>query len=114
MATGLLCYLSGLIDVTVAGFGTLQAAGYIGISNVFLLTLFIMAAGPGSGGHVNPTITFATMVTGLTSFPRGELTFGVRADMFAVTHDMFRHFISGWSTRGSCTRWRSIARVSWS
>ena len=75
MATGLLCYLSGLIDTTVTNFGTSQVAGYIGISNVFLLTLFIMAAGPGSGGHVNPTITFATMITGLTSFPRGKSAF---------------------------------------
>lgn len=73
VATGLLCYLSGLIDISIANFGTSQAAAYVGISNVFLLTLFIMAAGPGSGGHVNPTITFATMVTGHTGFSRGRL-----------------------------------------
>lgn len=71
IATGLLCYLSGLIDTSITNFDTTHGAAYVGLSNVFLLTLLIMAAGPGSGGHVNPTITFATMVTGLTGFARG-------------------------------------------
>ena len=52
VATGLLCYLSGLIDTTIGNFGTSQGAAYAGLTNIFLLTLFIMAAGPGSGGHV--------------------------------------------------------------
>jgi len=52
VATGLLVYISGLIDTTIGNFGTLQGAAYVGVSNIFLLTLFIMAAGPGSGGHV--------------------------------------------------------------
>lgn len=71
IATGLLCYLSGLIDTSITNFGTTHGAAYVGLSNVFLLTLLIMAAGPGSGGHVNPTITFATMITGLTGLARG-------------------------------------------
>ena len=49
----LLCYVSGLIDTTISGFGTRQGAAYAGVTNIFLLTLFIMAAGPGSGGHVS-------------------------------------------------------------
>ena len=32
-----------------------------------------MAIAPGSGGHINPLITFATMVCGLTGFSRGIL-----------------------------------------
>lgn len=52
VATGLLVYISGLISATIGNFGTLQGAAYVGVSNIFLLTLFIMAAGPGSGGHV--------------------------------------------------------------
>ena len=52
VATGLLCYLSGLIDTTIGNFGTSHGAAYAGFTNIFLLTLFIMAAGPGSGGHV--------------------------------------------------------------
>lgn len=71
IATGLLCYLSGLIDTSITNFETTHGAAYVGLSNVFLLTLLIMAAGPGSGGHVNPTITFATMITGLTGLARG-------------------------------------------
>lgn len=71
IATGLLCYLSGLIDASITNFDTTHGAAYVGLSNVFLLTLLIMAAGPGSGGHLNPTITFATMITGLTGLARG-------------------------------------------
>lgn len=74
IATGLLCYLSGLIDASITNFDTKHGAAYVGLSNVFLLTLLIMAAGPGSGGHVNPTITFATMITGLTGLARGITT----------------------------------------
>ena len=73
VATGLLCYLSGLIDTTIGNFRTSQGAAYAGLTNIFLLTLFIMAAGPGSGGHVNPTITFATLISGLTGFSRGTV-----------------------------------------
>ena len=38
-----------------------------------LLSLFIYALAPASGGHINPIITFATMATGLTGFSRGIL-----------------------------------------
>ena len=72
-ASFLLSYLSGLIDTTITNFGTTQAAAYAGISNIFLLTLFIMAFAPGSGGHINPLITFSTIITGLTDFSRGTL-----------------------------------------
>ncbi|MCJ1455670.1 hypothetical protein MMC28_006026 [Mycoblastus sanguinarius] len=53
-ASTLLCYLSGLIDTTIANFGTAQAAAYAGVTNIFLLTLFIMAIAPGSGGRLEP------------------------------------------------------------
>lgn len=39
-------------------------------SNLYFL---VYALAPASGGHVNPLITFTTMVTGLTSFSRGVL-----------------------------------------
>ena len=52
VATGLFCYLSGLINTTIGDFGTTQGAAYVGVTDIFLLTLFIMAAGPNSGGHV--------------------------------------------------------------
>lgn len=75
VATALLCYLSGLIDTTITNFSISQGAAYVGGSNVVLLTLFIMAAGPGSGGHVNPTIIIVRMITGLTGFSRGSHSF---------------------------------------
>jgi glycerol uptake facilitator-like aquaporin len=66
-------YLSAMIHTTIGSFDTLQVAPYVGITNIFLISLFIWAMGPSTGGHVNPTITFATMLTGLTGFSRGVL-----------------------------------------
>jgi len=68
-----LCYLSALIHITIGSFNTSQVAGYVGISNIFLLALFIYALSPSSGGHVNPLITFATITAALTGFSRGFL-----------------------------------------
>ena len=66
--------LSGLIDTTIGNTKTPAAApAYVGISNIVLLSIFIMGTAPGSGGHVNPLITFATMTAGLSSFSRGIL-----------------------------------------
>lgn len=74
IASTLLNTLSGLIDVTIGNTKALGAVpAYVGISNTVLLSLFIMATAPGSGGHINPLITFATMITGLTTFARGIL-----------------------------------------
>ena len=39
-----------MIDTTITNFGTPQAPAYAGVLNIFLLTLFIMAIAPGSGG----------------------------------------------------------------
>lgn len=68
-----LCYLSALIDITIANLQTPQIPAYVGMTNIFLLSLFIYACSPASGGHINPTITFATMTTGLIEFPRAVL-----------------------------------------
>ena len=73
IASCLLCYLSGLIDTTITNFQTKSVAAVAGVSNIFLLTIFIMAIAPGSGGHINPLITFSTMLCGLTGFARGML-----------------------------------------
>ena len=51
-ASFLLCYLSGMIDTTVTNFGTPQGPAYAGVTNIFLLTLFIIAFAPGSGGQL--------------------------------------------------------------
>src|SRR5271155_3422883 len=68
-----LCYLSALLHITIGSLNTFQVAGYVGVSNIFLLALFIYALSPASGGHVNPLITFATVTTSLTGFSRGFL-----------------------------------------
>ena len=68
-----LCYLSALIDITLANFKISEVAAFAGVSNIFLLSLFIFAIAPASGGHINPLITFTTVTTGLTGLPRGVL-----------------------------------------
>ena len=69
-----LCYISGLIDVTLQNLQNPDAIpAYVGLSNVVLLALFIYATAPGSGGHVNPVISFSTFLTGLTPLPRAVL-----------------------------------------
>jgi len=73
VGTATMVYLSGLIHTTIGSFQTAQVAGYVGVTNIFLLSLFIYALAPSSGGHVNQMITFTTMTTGLTGFSRGIL-----------------------------------------
>ncbi|TEY45778.1 hypothetical protein BOTCAL_0329g00090 [Botryotinia calthae] len=73
VGTTCLCYLSAFISISIRNSDTTQVAAYVGVTNIFLLTLFICALAPASGGHMNPIITFATVITGLTGFPRGVL-----------------------------------------
>lgn len=68
-----MCYLSGMIHTTIGSFDTKAGAAYAGVTNLILISLFIFAMAPSSGGHVNPLITFTTMTTGLTGFSRGLL-----------------------------------------
>ncbi|KAJ9134660.1 Aquaporin-like protein [Pleurostoma richardsiae] len=72
-ATALLVYLTGQFGITLMSYGVTQILGYVGIWNTVLLSVFIYAAAPASGGHLNPTITWATMLTGLCPAPRGVL-----------------------------------------
>lgn len=62
-----------MVHITIGNMNTQQVAGYVGISNIFIIMLFIYALAPSSGGHINPMITFTTMLAGLTSFPRALL-----------------------------------------
>ncbi|GAB5370812.1 hypothetical protein AAMO2058_001525400 [Amorphochlora amoebiformis] len=45
----------------------------IAITHFFFLGLFILSFAPASGGHMNPMISFATMLTGHTPIARGVL-----------------------------------------
>jgi len=62
-----------MIHTTLGSFETAQVAAYVGVSNIFLLSIFIYAVAPASGGHLNPFITFCTVTAGLTGFSRGIL-----------------------------------------
>lgn len=64
-----------------AQLGNFDNAAFIGplvggITNWFLLTLFIFSFGAVSGGHLNPTITIATFFAQLCSLPRLVLYIG--------------------------------------
>lgn len=43
------------------------------LANWLALSLFIYAAAPASGGHLNPFITLSTFTAGLSTFPRSVL-----------------------------------------
>ncbi|UKZ74480.1 hypothetical protein TrVFT333_002149 [Trichoderma virens FT-333] len=73
IATCCMVFLSGQITATLESYGTPQVGGYIGISNIILLSTFIYATAPASGGHLNPMISFSAILTGLCSVPRGIL-----------------------------------------
>lgn len=73
IATCCQVFVSGQIVATISTYGTPQLGAYIGISNLVLIATFIYAVAPASGGHMNPTITFAAVLTGLCSVPRGLL-----------------------------------------
>nr|OQO20219.1 hypothetical protein B0A51_11626 [Rachicladosporium sp. CCFEE 5018] len=46
---------------------------YAALLNTVGLSLFVFAAGPASGGHLNPSITLATFFAGLSTLPRSVL-----------------------------------------
>jgi len=71
ISTMALTYISAMINITIVNLKSPHFAAYVGITDIFLLMLFIHAAGPCTGGHLNPLITFTTMITGLSSFARG-------------------------------------------
>lgn len=73
VGTTSICYLSGMLHTTISTFPAPAIAPSVGISNIFVISLFIYGLAPSSGGHVNPLITFATVVTSLTGFSRGVL-----------------------------------------
>lgn len=69
----------------------------IGIGHAILLTLFIFAAAAPSGGHMNPTITFATMCTGHTSAFRCLLYF-IAQMIGSVVGSVLMRIVIGWDS----------------
>ncbi len=58
--------------MTLLNMGITQFAAYVGIFNSVFLALFIYATATATGGHLNPMITFTTVLCGLTPVPRGR------------------------------------------
>lgn len=79
VGTCLQIYLSGLYAIglgdstTHTSLGPVTPAAFGAIANTFLITLFIYAGGPVSGGHFNPLITMSTFFARLSIFPRTVL-----------------------------------------
>lgn len=76
VGTCLQVYTSGLATIGLSriiqatSLGPVAPAAFGGIVNLLLLSLFIFAAGPVSGGHLNPLITMSTFTARLSIFPR--------------------------------------------
>jgi hypothetical protein len=72
------CLLVFALGAGASGLTTLQVSPmaislYASLLNFVGLSLFIMAAAPASGGHLNPSITMATFFAGLSTLPRSVL-----------------------------------------
>lgn len=72
------CLLVFALGAGASGLTTLRVSPmaislYASLMNFVGLSLFIMAAAPASGGHLNPGITMATFFAGLSTLPRSIL-----------------------------------------
>ncbi|KAM4068042.1 major intrinsic protein domain-containing protein [Hirsutella rhossiliensis] len=74
-AMGIACliYTAGQISATLASYEITQVGGYVGILSAVLLSLYIYATAPVSGGHINPMITFSSVLVGRCPLSRGVL-----------------------------------------
>ncbi|KAF2243337.1 hypothetical protein BU26DRAFT_523667 [Trematosphaeria pertusa] len=76
VGTCLLNYLAGLYAIglgqiaTATSLGPVAPAAFAAVANFLLISLFIFAGGPVSGGHFNPLITLSTFTARLSAFPR--------------------------------------------
>jgi hypothetical protein len=79
VGTCLQVYTSGLVSVGLGplvkatNLGPVVPAAFGSIVNLVLISLFIYAAGPVSGGHLNPLITMSAFAARLSIFPRTVL-----------------------------------------
>ncbi|KAK7978494.1 MIP transporter [Apiospora saccharicola] len=68
-------YLSAQFSGTLANSSTssLGAGAVVGIWTAVMLSTLILATAPATGGHINPMITWTTMLCGLCPVPRAVL-----------------------------------------
>ncbi len=67
IGTTLLVFTSCAVTVSVLNYNYAVPPQYIAIAHIIILAFFILATAKSSGGHLNPMISFATMVAGLTT-----------------------------------------------
>lgn len=79
IATCLVTFLSAAIVTTSAGLGLASPPIAIALAHSALIAFYILASAAPSGGHLNPTITLATVGAGLTTPTRGFFTLSRRA-----------------------------------
>jgi len=79
VGTFLQTFISGLLGVglvptvTETSVGAVFPVAFAAVLQIFLISLFIYAAGPVTGAHFNPLITFGTFCARLSSLPRMTL-----------------------------------------
>ncbi|KAK9352811.1 aquaporin-like protein [Lipomyces doorenjongii] len=73
VGTAFLAYITAMAGVTIVNFQSPYLPAYVGAINGIYLSLFIYGTAASSGGHLNPMITFSTLLAGLIEFPRAVL-----------------------------------------
>lgn len=79
IATCLQTYLGSMLIIGLlptadaTSLGPVTPVAFAGVIQIFLIALFVYAAGPVTGGHLNPLITLGTFFAGLSSLPRTVL-----------------------------------------
>ena len=82
----MLAYISGQFGMSILNSGTQHIIAYVGIFGSVLPAVFIYAAAPASGGHINPLVTWSTFWCGLCPAARGELSSWLTHACPVLTH----------------------------
>ncbi|KAJ8102406.1 aquaporin-like protein [Lipomyces tetrasporus] len=73
IGTAFQVYIMAMMSITVVNFQSPYLPAYAGVVGAIYISLFIYGTAAASGGHLNPMITFSTLLAGLTEFPRAVL-----------------------------------------
>lgn len=76
LGTSMLVFTVGCISNALGPYNSpdsLRAPLIGALANWIAITLFVYAAAPASGGHLNPLVTLSTFTAGLSTFPRSVL-----------------------------------------
>ncbi|KAK9318757.1 aquaporin-like protein [Lipomyces orientalis] len=90
IGTAFLAYITAMTSITVVNFQSPFLPAYVGVVIAIYISLFIYATAPSSGGHLNPMITFSTLLAGLIEFPRAVLYILAQTGGAALAGGMIR------------------------